>query len=110
MTRTLWDALGEVPDTRGAQGLQYPLQSALGMATAAMLAGANDLKAIYRWCKRLKPEALLLFGVEDGKAPCHSAWFYIFRSIDGDALSRTLGRFALDGREPGHVAIDGKTL
>jgi hypothetical protein len=110
MVRTLWDAYGEVPDSRGAQGRQYPLQAALGMATGAVLAGANDLAAIYRWCRRLKPEALLLFGIDDGKAPCHSAWFYIFRSIDADALSRTLGRFALGAREPGHVAIDGKTL
>ena len=41
MTRLLWDALGDVPDRRGRQGRQYELRSVLGIALAAMLAGAN---------------------------------------------------------------------
>ena len=49
MTRLLWDALGDVPDRRGRQGRQYELRSVLGIALAAMLAGANDLRAIWRW-------------------------------------------------------------
>ena len=105
---TLWDALGTIFDRRGRRGRQYPLQPLLAIAIAAMLAGANDLKAIFRWGRRLKPEALALFGLE--KAPCHSQWFYFFRSLDADALSATLGAFALGGAEPGHLAIDGKTL
>ena len=105
---TLWAVLGTIFDRRGRRGRQYPLQPLLAIAIAAMLAGANDLKAIFRWGRRLKPEALALFGLE--KAPCHSQWFYFFRSLDADALSRTLGAFALAGAEPGHLAIDGKTL
>jgi hypothetical protein len=46
MTRTLWGALGEVPDRRGLQGQQYKLRSLLGISIGAMLAGANDLRAI----------------------------------------------------------------
>ncbi len=110
MARTLWDALGEVPDRRGAQGRQYKLQSVLGIALAAMLAGANDLRAIFRWGRRLKPEALLLLGIDDGKAPCHSNWHYIFQSLDADALAKTLGAFALGEDRAPHIAIDGKTL
>ena len=105
---TLWDVLGTIVDRRGRKGRQYPLQALLAIAIAAMLAGANDLRAIFRWGRRLKPEALALFGLE--KAPCHSQWFYFFRSLEGDALGRTLGAFALGGAEPGHIAIDGKTL
>ena len=105
---TLWEVLGTIADRRGRKGRQYPLQALLAIAVAAMLAGANDLRAIFRWGRRLKPEALALFGLE--KAPCHSQWFYFFRSLEGDALGRTLGAFALGGAEPGHVAIDGKTL
>ena len=105
---TLWDALGTIADRRGAKGRQYTLQALLAVAIAAMLAGANDLRAIFRWGRRLTPEALALFGLE--KAPCHSQWFYLFRSLDADALSSTLGAFALAGAEPGHLAIDGKTL
>ena len=73
-----------------------------------MLAGANDLRAIFRWGRRLKPEALALFGIE--RAPCHATYHYVFRSLDGDALARALGGFARGRDEPGHIAIDGKTL
>ena len=110
MVRTLWDALGEVPDGRGRKGRQYPAQSLLGIAVAAMLAGANDLIAIFRWGRRLKPEALCLFGVEAARAACHATYHYFFRSLDADALAQTLGRFAAGAAEGGHIAIDGKTL
>lgn len=110
MERRLWDALGEVEDRRGRKGRQYQLRSVLGIAIAAMLAGANDLRAIYRWGRRLKPEALVQFDIANGKAPCHATYHYVFRSLDADALSRALGRFAIADAEPGHIAIDGKTL
>ena len=110
MTRTLWDVLGTITDRRGRKGRQLPLPAILAVAIAAMLAGANDLRAIFRWGRRLTPEALALFGLE--RAPCHSTYFYVFKSLsgDGDALAKTLGVFAQGNGEPGHVAIDGKTL
>src|SRR4051812_31960752 len=89
MTRLLWDALGDVPDRRGRQGRQYELRSVLGIALAAMLAGANDLRAIWRWGRRLRPEALRLFGIESGRSPCHASYHYFFQA---DALAATLGR------------------
>ena len=110
MTRTLWGALGEVPDRRGLQGQQYKLQSLLGISIGAMLAGANDLRAIFRWGRRLKPEALRLLGIEDGKAPCHATYHYVFKSLDADALATVLGSFALGDDRARHIAIDGKTL
>lgn len=110
MTRTLWGALGEVPDGRGMQGRHYKLQSVLGISVGASLAGANDLKAIFRWGRRLTPEALRLFGIEDGRAPCHATYHYVFQSLDGDALATTLGRLALGEDRARHIAIDGKTL
>ena len=108
--RTLWEALNSVPDRRGRKGRQYPLRSVLGISLAAMLAGANDLRAIFRWGRRLKPEALLAFGIESGKAPCHATYHYFFAAMDADALAATLGRYALGDADPGHMAIDGKTL
>lgn len=110
MSRTLWGALGAVPDRRGLQGQQYKLQSLLGISIGAMLAGANDLRAIFRWGRRLKPEALHLLGIEDGKAPCHATYHYVFKSLDADALAATLGKFALGNDHARHIAIDGKTL
>jgi hypothetical protein len=108
MTRSLWEVLGAIADRRGRKGRQFPLQAILGIAIAAMLAGANDLRAIFRWGRRLKPEALTLFGIE--RAPCHATYHYVFQSLDGDALAKDLGRFASGGTQAGHIAIDGKTL
>jgi len=108
MAQALWEVLGAVPDRRGRKGRQLPLRGVLAIAIAAMLAGANDLRAIFRWGRRLKPEALALFGI--GRAPCHATYFYVFRSLDGDALARALGGFAGGTGAPGHIAIDGKTL
>ena len=110
MARTLWDALAEIEDGRGRKGRQYKLRSVLGIAIAAMLAGANDLRAIYRWGQRLRPEALPLFDITNGKAPCHATYHYFFQSLDADALARVLGSYALADQPPGHIAIDGKTL
>jgi hypothetical protein len=106
----LWDALGEIEDGRGRKGRQYQLRSVLGIAVAAMLAGANDLRAIYRWGRRLRPEALTLFDIANGRAPCHATYHYFFRSLDADALARVLGSYAMTAQMPGHIAIDGKTL
>ena len=65
----LWEALGGVPDRRGRQGRPYSLRSILGNSLAAMLAGANDLRAIFRWGRRLRPEARRAFWVVFGNAP-----------------------------------------
>ncbi len=76
-----------------------------------MLAGANDIdRDLSTRGRRLKPEALALFGIETGKAPCHATYHYFFQSLDADALSWALGSFALDQGSAQHIAIDGKTL
>lgn len=110
MTRTLVDALREVPDQRGRKGRQIPLPAILGLAIAATLAGADSLIAMFRWGRRLPPEALKVLGFDDGAAPCHATYHYVFQSLDADALSRALGAFALGDTKGGHIAIDGKTL
>ena len=76
MTRTLWDVLSSTTDRHGRKGRQLPLPAILTIANAAMLAGAKDLRAIFRWGRRLSPEALALFGIK--RAPCHA--------ITGDAI------------------------
>ena len=108
MTRTLWEVLNAIADRRGRKGRQLPLPGILAIAIAAMLAGANDLRAIFRWGRRLTPEALALFGIE--RAPCHATYHYVFKSLDGDVLAKALGEFARGSGEAGHIAIDGKTL
>ena len=104
--RTLWDTLGDIPDRRGAKGRQYPLRSVL--ALSAMLSGANDLRAIFRWGRRLPKEGLFMLGLE--RAPCHAMYHYFFKALDVAAAENVLGLWARGGGPLGHMAIDGKRL
>lgn len=65
--------------------------------------------AIGRWRRQLRPEALALFVITNGKAPCHATYHYVFESLGADASARVPGTYALDGDVPHHVAVDGKT-
>ena len=94
----LWEALAEIPDRRGRKGRQYPLRAVLGLALAAMVAGADDLMAIFRWARRLPPEALYQFGLT--QAPCHATYHYFFKALDVAAAERVLGVWA-----SGHAAM-----
>lgn len=106
--QTLWERLGEIPDRRGAKGRQYPLRSVLVLALAAMLTGANDLRAIFRWGRRLPADALFLLGIK--RAPCHAMYHYFFKALDVAAAEQVLGAWARGDAPLGHVAIDGKRL
>lgn len=110
--RTLWEVLGEVlgevPDRRGKKGRQYPWRAVLVLALSAMLSGANALMAIFRWGRRLPPEALYLLGLE--RAPCHAMYHYFFHALDVAAAEPVLGAWVRDHGPLGHVAMDGKRL
>ena len=108
-THTL-GCIGRDRRPQGSSGSTIFVAGRARISIAAMLAGANDLIAICRWGRRLKLEALQLFGITTGKAPCHATCHYFFRSLDAEALSRTLGAFALDQGRAEHIASDGKTL
>src|SRR4051795_4924397 len=108
--RTLWEALGDIPDRRGAKGRRYPLRSVLTLSLAAMLAGGNDLCSIFRWGRRLPPEALYLLGLK--RAPCHAMYHYFYKALfykalDVAATEQGLGAWAQGSRPLGTVAIDG---
>jgi hypothetical protein len=106
--RTLWEALGDIPDRRGAKGRRYPLRSVLTLSLAAMLAGGNDLCSIFRWGRRLPPEALYLLGLK--RAPCHAMYHYFYKALDVAATEQVLGAWAQGSGPLGTVAIDGKRL
>src|SRR3954453_19348467 len=48
-------------------------------ALAAMLAGGNDLCSIFRWGRRLPPEALYLLGLK--RVPCHAMYHYFYKAL-----------------------------
>ena len=102
---SLWDRLSTIPDRRGRNGRRYGLASvlALALALAAMLAGANDLRAIFRWGRRLPPEALFLLGLE--RAPCHAMYPCFFMALDVEAVEKALGEWVRGSDALGHVAF-----
>jgi len=103
--RTLWERLGEIPDRRGRQ---YGLAPVLTLALAAILSGANDLRAIFRWGRRLPPEALYLLGLE--LAPCHAVYHYFFNAPDIAATEQVLGAWVRGTAAVGYVAPDGNEI
>jgi hypothetical protein len=84
----------------------------IAIALCAMLSGANDLMAIFRWGRRLSPRALQALGVDKKRrrAPCHATYHYIFQAISVDDLTKALGTLVKAQGGLGHVAIDGKRL
>src|SRR5829696_1495817 len=106
---TLWERLEELPDRRTLKGRRYSLPAMVGISLAAMLSGANDLRAIFRWGRRLTPTGLAAFGINRGRAPCHATYHYVFRSIAAADLERAL-RGSVSAGMAGQVALDGKRL
>jgi hypothetical protein len=107
---TLWEDLCALPDHRTKKGRRYRLASIVGLAVAAMLAGANDLRAIFRWGRRLSPSGLTSLGINHGKAPCHTTYHDVFRNLAAAELDQLLCGHIRADRAIGHVAIDGKRL
>lgn len=106
---TLWSALEGLPDRRTRKGRRYSQASIVMLSLAAMLSGANDLRAIFRFGRRLTPKGLEMLGITRGRAPCHATYHYVFKSISSDDLRQALG-VLVDPGPLGHVAIDGKRL
>ena len=115
-TTTLFDALSSIPDHRTRKGRRYPLAAILAITIAAMLSGANDLRAVFRWGRRLSPKALQALGIDRKrkKAPCHATYHYVFKELSLGNLTRALGGMVQmeDAPDDGlnHIAIDGKRL
>ena len=111
-TGTLWQALEGIEDRRTKKGRRFPLPAIILISLAAMLSGANDLRAIFRWGRRLSPKALAALGVDPKRkaAPCHATYHYVFQAISADDLTKALGSLVKTEGGLGHVAIDGKRL
>ena len=109
---TLWTALQGIEDHRTKKGRRFPLPAIIAISLCAMLSGANDLMAIFRFGRRLSPKALRALGVDKKrrKAPCHATYHYVFQSIVADDLAKALGSLVKADRGLGHVALDGKRL
>ncbi len=114
----LAEFLAAVPDHRRAQGRRHALASILGLACAAVAAGARSLVAIAEWAADAPAAVLACFGVRldpCGGAPVVPSETTIRRAlcgVDAAALDERLAAWLLAraGAAPAAVAVDGKTV
>jgi predicted transposase YbfD/YdcC len=117
--------LARVPDPRAARGRRHPLVAILGLAAAAVLAGACSITAIAEWAADAPQQVRAALGARQQAPGCFAvpAEATIRRTLarlDADAFAAAIGAWLAD-RQRHHngdrptpkrraVAVDGKTL
>ncbi len=119
-TPHLLACLGMVRDPRARPGRRHPLVAILGIAAAAVLAGAQSITAIAEWAADVPHHVLVALGAQrdplTGRpvAPSEATIRRTLTSLNAEALATVIGSWLLDRRGPERrrraVAVDGKTL
>lgn len=109
----LLETLARVPDPRKPRGIRHGLPGVLGVALAAVVAGARSFTAIAEWAADAAPAALVQLGIT-GKVPSESTIRRCLQRLAPDDLDELLGAWmwlrtsVIGGRRV--IAFDGKTL
>lgn len=111
-SKSLLEALKEVPDPRSRHGRRYELASILGIAVCAMACGARSISAIAQWGREHFPLVQETLGLTRGRSPDPVTVHRVFRHLPAPAFEEVLSRwFRAHGLAPGEgIAIDGKGL
>jgi hypothetical protein len=101
--------LARVPDPRAARGRRHPLVAVLGLAAAAVVAGARSIAAIAEWAADAPQEVRAALGARQHTPGCFAvpAEATIRRTLarlDADALAGAIGAWLADRDPP---AADG---
>lgn len=110
--------LRQVPDPRGKQGRQHPLDALLGLVLLSMISGRKGMRAAFRLGRGLSRKQLTRLGFRrDRCSPCHATFTETLRILDPDALAEAFSQFTIDQEEyegnetmRRQLSIDGKTL
>src|SRR5664280_1217212 len=108
------DVLATVPDPRARRGVRHPAPVVLGIAIAAVIAGARSFTAIGEWATEHGAVLLAAAGLHGRDRPSESAIRRLLTRLDADVLDRVIGVWmftrttVVDGRRV--IAIDGKTV
>jgi predicted transposase YbfD/YdcC len=114
--------LTTIPDPRAARGRRHPLVAILGLAAAAVLAGARSIAAIAEWAADAPAPVRAALGARQQAPGCFAvpAEATIRRTLarlDADALAGAIGAWLADRQRRGPVtsrrravAVDGKTV
>jgi predicted transposase YbfD/YdcC len=114
--------LASVPDPRAARGRRHRLVAILGLAAAAVLAGARSIAAIAEWAADAPQEVRAALGArrespDHYSVPAEATIRRTLTRLDADVLASAIGAWLADrdrrrsprGRRRA-VAVDGKTL
>ena len=114
--------LAAVPDPRAARGRRHPLAAILGLAAAAVLAGARSIAAIAEWATDAPQEVRAALGARrhvpgHRSVPAEATIRRTLARLDADALAGVIGAWLADRERRARaasrrraVAVDGKTL
>jgi predicted transposase YbfD/YdcC len=119
--------LATVPDPRAARGRRHPLVAILGLAAAAVLAGARSIAAIAEWAADAPQPVRAALGARHHapghrSVPAEATIRRTLSRLDTDVLAGAIGAWLADRDRhrdrdrPGPttcrraVAVDGKTL
>jgi DDE_Tnp_1-associated len=121
--------LATVPDPRAPRGRRHPLVAILGLAAAAVLAGARSMTAIAEWAADAPQPVRAALGArhhapDHYSVPAEATIRRTLSRLDADVLASTIGAWLADrdpqdpDRDPRRsprgrrraVAVDGKTL
>jgi hypothetical protein len=114
--------LATITDPRARAGRRHALVAILGLAAAAVLAGARSVTAIAEWAADAPQPVYAALGVR--RDPLTGRWVVpaeatirrTLARLDAEALAAAIGAWLSDRDHPGQrhrwraVAVDGKTL
>jgi hypothetical protein len=116
MIKSLLETFQAIPDPRD-DNKSCPLPAILSLATAAMVAGARSLYAIFQWGRLQLPETVQILGFkkkkkdQEAKTPGVATLHRVFKRLDVakfEAALRDWSQQNLGDEEA--IAIDGKAL
>ena len=111
---SLLEALGEIPDSRKARGVRFPLGSILGLCVVAFVCGRQNLTQVMRF-GRSHPELLEALGFSRKRSPSVPTLSRVLGATKTSDLQQALGQWLASlvdsGRKRGRCAVasvDGK--
>lgn len=111
--KSLSQALSELPDPRGKQGMRYGFLPVLSLAIAASLGGYSQYRQIAGWIGSLSYEQRRKAGLRMDRKPSESMIGKLFRRIDAPKLEEILSAWLLKHHKhlvKKHISVDGKHL
>lgn len=111
--------LGQAPDPRSRHGRRYPIGAVLGIAVAAVVAGAQTYREIAEFAAELDQEQLAELGVPQRswevrrRAPGEFAIRQLLQRLDADRIDELVGAWLAEQLPESRqqaVAVDGKSV